>query len=154
MTMLAPVPWMMTCGALGLGSALTQPPGNRPGSQVPNGTFVWTKDAAKAHIHKQRQRRHPFTVWELLCVLAIIGIIAGLLMPSMTSARSRSVGSVCQSGLRQYSVAVSMYAKDFDSRPPTPENWLYSAASVSAEHPLACHWHDAGVSGGAVGVFR
>ena len=90
--------------------------------------------------------RHSFTVWELLCVLIIIGIIAGLLLPAMSSTRSRSVRAVCQSVMRQHSIAMSAYAKDFDSRPPAPDSWLFSAASVSAEHPLGCRWHDAGVS--------
>lgn len=59
-----------------------------------------------------------FTLVELLVVLAIIAILAGLLLPSMSSAKARAKQAVCLSNLRQLGVAIRLYAGDHDGRIP------------------------------------
>lgn len=63
-------------------------------------------------------RKHGFTLIELLIVIAIIAILAGLLFPVLAQAREKGRSAVCQSNLKQLSLAVLMYAQDYDEKLP------------------------------------
>src|SRR4051812_47606393 len=62
-----------------------------------------------------------FTLIELLVVIAIIAILAAMLLPAMTRAKSRAYNTVCINQLRQLGVATRLYAEDNDSRLPRAE---------------------------------
>ncbi len=62
-----------------------------------------------------------FTLIELLVVIAIIAILAAMLLPAMTRAKSRAYNTVCVNQLRQLGVATRLYAEDNDSRLPRAE---------------------------------
>jgi len=57
-------------------------------------------------------RRRAFTLLELLVVITIIGILAGLLVPAALEVLHIAHQAACASNLRQLGVAVSMYVKD------------------------------------------
>jgi prepilin-type N-terminal cleavage/methylation domain-containing protein len=59
-------------------------------------------------------RRAVFTLIELLVVIAIIAVIAAILLPALSHAREISRRSVCTGNQRQLSVALELYADDFD----------------------------------------
>jgi prepilin-type N-terminal cleavage/methylation domain-containing protein/prepilin-type processing-associated H-X9-DG protein len=60
-----------------------------------------------------------FTLIELLVVIAIIAILAAILFPVFAKAREKARQASCQSNLKQLSLAVMMYAQDYDeSMPP------------------------------------
>src|SRR6516162_8950636 len=59
-----------------------------------------------------------FTLIELLVVIAIIGILASLLLPTLSRSKSKAVGIRCCSNLRQMGVAFLMYADDNGQRLP------------------------------------
>jgi len=69
----------------------------------------------------RRQRnsaKGAFTLIELLVVIAIIAILAGLLLPALSSAKSKALISQDLSNLKQPATGYSLYAGDHDGKYP------------------------------------
>lgn len=59
-------------------------------------------------------RRINFTLIELLVVVAIIGILASLLLPSLSKARETARLKLCMNNSKQIGLAAQIYADGFD----------------------------------------
>lgn len=59
-----------------------------------------------------------FTLLELMVVIAVIAIIAGLLMSAVSSARNRAKRTVCLNNLKQVNLGLRMYCDDANDKSP------------------------------------
>ena len=59
-------------------------------------------------------QRRGFTLIELLVVIAIIAILAAILFPVFTQAKSAAFTSACFSNVKQLTAGVLVYANDYD----------------------------------------
>ncbi len=72
---------------------------------------------------KKLLARTGFTLIELMVTIAIIACLAGLLLPSIASARKRAATTACASNLHQIGMSTLLYAGDHDQVLPAIEPW-------------------------------
>jgi len=71
----------------------------------------------------RNQPRSPiaFTLIELLVVIAIIAILAALLLPALSTAKTKALRTSCLSNMKNQALAFSMYADDYRGLFPTAD---------------------------------
>jgi len=83
------------------------------------------------------RRSRAFTLIELMVVVAIIGLLVGITMPSLKEARRVARKSVCQKNLQQIGTGIHEYLQihrdAFFEACQTP--WIEAGAPVSAQRP-------------------
>jgi len=76
-----------------------------------------------------RSSRAGFTLIELLVVIAIIAILAALLLPALAAARAKAHRATCLNNLKQWGLAMAMYADDNNQYYPQSRELLYVATA-------------------------
>lgn len=94
-----------------------------------------------------RVGRRGFTLIEMLVVIAIIAILAGMLFPVFARARDTANQAVCISNLRQLGVSIRLYGDDYDDRFPLAVDFTDQPLSASA-------WAGSGIPGAVANVAR
>ncbi len=80
------------------------------------------------HSTSPRANERGFTLIELMIVVAIIAILAGILIPNFVNARAQAQTAACESNLRSIATALELYYAD---------NQVYpTAAGVSVSQAL------------------
>jgi len=77
------------------------------------------------------RRARGFTLIELLVTMAILAILAALLLPALARARDKASAIQCTTNLRQWGLALRMYADDHDDFLPRRGQGVQTLALIT-----------------------
>ncbi|WP_232766813.1 type II secretion system protein [Geminisphaera colitermitum] len=82
-----------------------------------------------------RRADSAFTLIELLTVIAIIGVLAGILVPVVGRVRETARGAQCVSNLRQLATSARLWIGDNKDQMPDAKAWSYNQGTTHYAYP-------------------
>src|SRR4051812_44078804 len=82
------------------------------------------------------QARRGLSLVELLVVLAIIGTLAGLILPAIQAARESARRTQCMSQVRQLGIAATSHVSAKGHYPPGIQQWFFNSTVSYRGIPL------------------
>jgi len=71
------------------------------------------------HSKTSRKVERAFSLIELMVAIAIIGILAAIILPTLSRSKASARATACLSNLRQIGIALQLYVNDNENRLPT-----------------------------------
>ncbi|MDW7980172.1 MAG: prepilin-type N-terminal cleavage/methylation domain-containing protein [Verrucomicrobiales bacterium] len=88
--------------------------------QCPAGSVI--RNSPMAGDTQTRPQALAFTLIELLVVISIIGILAGLLLPTLATAKKKAKINAAKMDMKSLAAAISAYENDYSRYPANPTN--------------------------------